>query len=320
MTDGDGTDGVPSSRPLGPRRAARLARDVGAPAPDMADEHAPTEPGPVDVDDSVALTGTVPGGTPAVPSAGPRRPGGAAPLGPGSAPAGLAGLAGSAAPARAGGSEAPVASVRGPLPPVPVPVPVPEAVPSAAVPTVPRTVFVVGLTGGAGATTVAALLLSAARPGSAAALDHSGGGLAARLSAEVAGGAGNVAASAVAVHDVGPHPLGDVVLGATPDDAVAVVAPATPLGERAVDDCLARLRAVHPGRVGLTDRVVVVLVGSSSSASADMAAAVATRHATTAVVSVPHDRSLRRGGPVRPDDLGPATSRAVDDLRSRLRV
>jgi hypothetical protein len=175
-------------------------------------------------------------------------------------------------------------------------------------------VLVAGTSGGAGTTTVTALLFAAMSQDPAGAprlRDHSAGELGLRLPD---GDEVRSVNSALAIHDLGAHAVAAVRQLADPRTVVVLVAPATPYG------CAAVARVVEPVNGRELRRVLIAAVGVFGQHRIgprlqELGGKVGTR----SVILLPQDLALAAGGRIPTVRLATHTVRAQRQLESVLR-
>lgn len=177
-------------------------------------------------------------------------------------------------------------------------------------------VVVAGVAGGVGTTTVAAALwwaLDTYRDGGAAAVDHGGGSLAARLPHEPGGTGGRSREPDLTVHDLGAHALtSQAIVLDDPGQVVVVVCGAHDAGLAAAHRALISL-ATRSGACGAAPQRVVVVpvaVAGPTLPGAVLRARAADLGLQAVVVPVGRSRALAAGGRL-PADLVPGVRRAA---------
>jgi hypothetical protein len=186
-------------------------------------------------------------------------------------------------------------------------------------------VVVAGTAGGVGTTTVAALLfarlsgdpLSNESSGAPQLLDHSGGDLGPRLPE------GDDSASLdrnLAIHDLGPHALGEAVaLLSDPGVILVMVTASTPGGLAVAERALGQIRDVHASSG--VQRTLVVAVGVFGRHRVQAQSERIQNHfGRNGVVLLPQDAVLAPGGRIPLARLSAETRRATKQLANLLRA
>jgi hypothetical protein len=179
-------------------------------------------------------------------------------------------------------------------------------------------IVVCGTAGGAGTTTLAAILfdqLSRLSPTVPTLADHSTGTVGARLPR---GDDASTLDTGLVLHDLGPHALGEGLDLLESPSIIAVIATAnTPLGFAAVDEMLAAVRERY-GQAGLA-RVTVVAVGTRGRfRTKRLAEALHLGYGRGIVHLIPYDLSLAGGGRIPVHRLTARTVKACDALGRRV--
>lgn len=178
-------------------------------------------------------------------------------------------------------------------------------------------IVLAGTSGGAGTTTLAALVFESLRhslEGAPVLYDHSGGDLGSRLT-----NGDDVAQldDSLALHDIGPHAFtGGVDALEAPHDLLVAATPATPAGLALAGDLLAAT-ADRFGASG-TSRLVVVANGAAGRGRAQRGVeALRDRFGQGAVVLFPRDDALAIGGRIPLTRLGLPARRGQSALAQR---